>query len=46
MYVLLLRHLVPSMKRQKNMIWEDEPYRLEGAQNATGEEWKAGTNSS
>ena len=35
-----------SMKRQKNMIWEDEPYRLEGAQNATGEEWKAVTNSS
>ena len=34
------------MKRQKNMIWEDEPYRLEGAQNAAGEEWKAVTNSS
>ena len=33
------------MKRQKDMTWEDEPSRLEGVQIATGEEWKAVTNS-
>ena len=27
-----------SMKRQKNMMLEDEPLRLEGVQYATGEE--------
>ena len=30
-----------SMKRQKDMIPEDEPSRLEGLQYATGEEWRA-----
>ena len=30
-----------SMKRQKDMIPEDEPARLEGLQYATGEEWRA-----
>ena len=35
-----------SMERQKDMIPEDEPSRLEGVQYATGEEWRAITNSS
>jgi len=35
-----------SMKRQKDMIPEDEPSRLEGVQYATGEDWRAITNSS
>ena len=35
-----------SMKRQKDMIPEDEPSRLEGVQYATGEEWRTITNSS
>ena len=39
-----------SMKRQKNMTLEDEPSppppRSEGVQYATGEEWRAITNSS
>ena len=35
-----------SMKRQKDMILEDGPPRLEGLQDATGEEQKAITNSS
>ena len=30
-----------SMKRQKDMIPEEEPSRLEGVQYATGEEWRA-----
>ena len=30
-----------SMKRQKDMIPEDESSRLEGLQYATGEEWRA-----
>ena len=34
------------MRRQKYMKLEDEPSRLEGVQYATGEEWKASTNSS
>ena len=34
-----------SMKRQKDMTPEDEPPRLEGVQYATGEEWRASTNS-
>ena len=35
-----------SMERQKDMIPEDEPSRLKGVQYATGEEWRAITNSS
>ena len=35
-----------SMKRQKGMMPEDEPPRLEGVQYATGDEWWAITNSS
>ena len=35
-----------SMKRQKEIAPEDEPSRSEGAQYATGEEWRAITNSS
>ena len=35
-----------SMKRQKGMMPEDEPPRLEGVQHATGDEWWAITNSS
>ena len=34
------------MKRQKDMIPEDEPPRSESVQYATGEEWRAITNSS
>lgn len=34
------------MRRQKYMKLEDEPSWLEGVQYATGEEWKASTNSS
>ena len=34
-----------SMKRQKEIAPEDEPSRSEGAQYATGEEWRAITNS-
>ena len=33
------------MKRQNDMILEDEPPRLEGVQYATGEEWRAITHS-
>ena len=33
-------------KRQKAMTLEDEPLRSEGVQYATGEEWRAITNSS
>ena len=40
MYVLLLRHLVPSMKRQKNMTLKDELARSVGAQYATGDQWR------
>ena len=39
MYVLLLRHLVPSMKRQKNMTLKDGLPSWVGAQYAT-EEWR------
>ena len=35
-----------SMKRQKDMVPEDEPHRSEGVQYATGEERRAITNSS
>ena len=35
-----------SMIRKKDMTLEDEPARSEGVQCATGEEWKAITNSS
>ena len=35
-----------TMKRQKGIMPEDEPPRLEGVQYATGEEWWAITNSS
>ena len=35
-----------SMKRQKDMIPEDEPLRLKGVQYNTGEEQRAITNSS
>ena len=35
-----------SMKRQKDMMAEDEPPRLEGVQYATGEELRTITNSS
>ena len=35
-----------SMKRQIDMMLEDEPSRSEGVQYATGEEWRAITNSS
>ena len=35
-----------SMKRQIDMMLEDEPSRSEGVQYATGEEWTAITNSS
>ena len=35
-----------SVKRQKDMTPEDEPPRSEGVQYATGEEWRAITNSS
>ena len=35
-----------AMKRQIDMILEDEPSTLEGVQYATGEEWRAITNSS
>ena len=41
-----LKHPMNSMKRQNDMILEDEPPRLEGVQYATGEEWRAITNSS
>ena len=34
------------MKRQKEVTLEDEPPGLEGVQCATGEEWRAITNSS
>ena len=34
-----------SMKRQKDMTWEDEPPMSEGVQYATGEEWRAITHS-
>ena len=34
------------MKRQKEVTLEDEPPGLEGVQYATGEEWRAITNSS
>ena len=35
-----------SVKGQKDMAPEDEPSRSEGDQYATGEEWRATTNSS
>ena len=35
-----------SMKRQKDMTLEDESPRSEGVQYATGEKWRAITNSS
>ena len=35
-----------SMKRQKDMTPKDEPLRLEGVLYATGEDWRAVTNSS
>ena len=35
-----------SVKGQKDMAPEDEPSRSEGVQYATGEEWRATTNSS
>ena len=41
-----LENPMNSMKRQKDMTPEDEPPRLEGVQYATGEEWRAITNSS
>ena len=41
-----LEHLTDSMKRQKEVTLEDEPPGLEGVQYATGEEWRAITNSS
>ena len=37
---------VESMKRQKDMTPEDESPRSEGVQYATGEKWRAITNSS
>ena len=36
-----LKNPMDSMKRQKDMIPEDESSRLEGLQYATGEEWRA-----
>ena len=36
-----LENPMNSMKRQKDMIPEDESSRLEGLQYATGEEWRA-----
>ena len=41
-----LENPVNSMKRQKNMMLEDECPRPEGVQYATGEEWRAIMNSS
>ena len=35
-----------NMKRQKYMTLEDEPLRSEGVQYASGEEWRAVSNSS
>ena len=40
------KNTMKSMKRQKDMIPEDEPPRSESVQYATGEEWRAITNSS
>ena len=41
-----LQNPMNSMKRQKDMTPEDEPLRLEGVLYATGEDWRAVTNSS
>ena len=41
-----LENPMNSMKRQKDMTPEDELCRSEGFQYATGEEWRAITNSS
>ena len=35
-----------SIKMGKSMTWEDEPCKSEAVQYATGEEWRAITNSS
>ena len=44
--VSLPREPINSMKRQKDMIPEDKSSRSEGIQPATGEKWRATTNSS
>ena len=41
-----LKNLMNSMKRQNGMSLEDKPPKLEGVWYATGEEWRAITNSS
>ena len=41
-----LENPMNCMKRQKGMTLEDEPPRLEGVQDASGEEQRAFTNSS
>ena len=40
-----LENPMSSMKRQKDMVPEDDPFRLEGVQYATGEQWRTITNS-
>ena len=41
-----LENPMNSMKRQKDIILEDETPKLEGVQYATGKEWRIVTNSS
>ena len=41
-----LENPINSMKRQKDMVPEDDPLRLEGVQYATGEQWRTITNNS
>ena len=45
-FSILAEKLMDSMKRQKYITLEDDPARSEGVQYATGEKWKAITNSS
>ena len=40
------KNLMNSIKRQKDMMLEDEPLRPENVQYATEEEWRASTSSS
>ena len=44
--ILAMRNPWNNLKRQKGMTLEDEYARLKGVLNATGEEWRAITNSS
>ena len=45
-FSILAEKFMNSMKRQKYMTLEDDSARSEGVQYATGEKWKAITNSS